>query len=111
MRVALRLVGRFAEPPAGDWDQSPLPGAALAVTINHAQSERGKPDRRFRLWLDRLRRLRLRKANELVEANVSRHRFDGLSLLCQQRFADDRNRHDRDSRLVLSPIDALQAIS
>src|SRR5438552_18393980 len=79
--------------------------------IGHAESERGKFDRRFCLWLDRLRRFHLRKANESLEADAPRHCLDGLSLLHQRRSSDDCNRHDRDGRLVLSPIDALHAIS
>src|SRR5439155_12416639 len=79
--------------------------------IGHAESERGKFDRRFCLWLDRLRRFHLRKANESLEADAPRHCLDGLSLLHQRRSSDDCNRDDRDGRLVLSPIDALHAIS
>src|SRR5213593_171221 len=74
--------------------------------IGHAESERGKSDRRFCLWLDRLRRFHLRKANEFMEANASWHCLDGLSLLHQRRSSDDCNRHDRDSGFVLSTIDA-----
>src|SRR5439155_5285952 len=79
--------------------------------IAHAEPERGKSDRRFCLWLDRLRRFHLRKANEFMEANASWYCVDGLSLLHQRRSSDDCNRHHRDGRLVLSPIDALHAIS
>src|ERR1700737_3025575 len=43
---------------------------ANSSCIEHDQSQRRQLDRWLRFWLDRVRRLHLRKANELVEANV-----------------------------------------
>src|SRR5207253_7181380 len=57
--------------------------------IGHAESERGKSDRRLCLWLDRLCRFHLRQANEFMDADVSRHCVDGLFLLHQLRSVDD----------------------
>src|SRR6266404_8285161 len=64
-------------PQVWDWP-------ANSSLIGHAEFERGELDRRFCLWLDRIRRLHLRKANESLEADAARNRVDGLPLLCQQ---------------------------
>src|SRR5260370_23731104 len=54
---------------------------ASSSLIDNDQSERGKPDRRFCLWIDRFRRLHLRKANEPLEADAPWNRVDGLPVL------------------------------
>src|SRR6266480_1739322 len=59
--------------------QAPLQlGPPLAAQDQHDQSKRRQLDRRLCFWLNRVRRLHLRQANESLEANVPRHRVDDL---------------------------------
>ena len=58
-------------------------GPRLAANDRHVRFQHAESDRRTCFRLDRIRRVRLRQTNELMDANVSRPRPDDLSLLRQ----------------------------
>jgi hypothetical protein len=77
-------------------------GPPLAAQDRHRELQRGKLDRRPGVWLDRLRRFHLRKANEPLEDDAARPRPNDLSLFRQRRQDHDCHRDLRIDRALFS---------
>src|SRR5260370_16213989 len=99
--TSFRCPSRRRSEPDGQWAKADRSWRATSSLTNHAEFKRGKSDRRLCFWLDWFRRLHLRQTNESLEADVPRHRLDGLSLLHQQRPGHDCDRRHRNSWFVL----------
>src|SRR5947207_14274487 len=92
------MVWRFA----ARWSTLIDPPAWLAFSFQkqHACFQRRESHRRIALWIDRLRRVHLRKTNACLEADVPRARADGVSVFCGERHRALCDRRSRDGGAI-----------